>query len=215
MTLELLTLLLLTAGLVLFVLGLRRIWRGRLLAGGVTGGTGVLLVSLAMLLAAVAGNLHTYRRLTHEAEVASLRFERTGAETFRAYLTTPDGRTRLFDLRGDEWQLDARVLKWHGLATLLGLDSGYQLERLQGRWRDPERQARERPTVHDLRPRGGLDLWAFARRHPGWIPWVDAIYGSAVYLPMAHGARYRITIGTQGLVARPENPAAKTVVQEW
>ena len=215
MSLELLTVALLVTGLVLFALGMRRIWRWKLLAGGVTGGVGIGLVTLAMLLGTIASNLHTYRRLTHEAEVARIRFEQTGENTFRAYLTTPDGATRLVDLRGDEWQLDARVLKWHGLANLLGLDSGYQLERLQGRWRDPQRQRREPPTVIDLRPRAGLDLWAFARRHPGWIPWVDAVYGSAVYLPMRRGTQYRVTIGQAGLMARPVNDHAREAVENW
>lgn len=215
MSLDLLALLLAAIGLFLFGFGIRRIWRWRMVSGAAAGGAGIVLITLAMLLAAVAGNLHTWQRLTHEAAVATLRFERTGEQTFRAYLTTPDGRTRLFDLRGDEWQLDARVLKWHGLANLFGLDAGFQLERLQSRWRNPARAAREAPDVHDLRPAGGFDLWAFARRHPGWIPWVDAVYGSAVYLPMAHGAIYTVHMTQSGLVARPQNPAAEAALRGW
>ena len=43
---------------------------------------------------------------------------------------------RFLTLRGDEWQMDARVVNWKPPATLLGLDPIYQLDRLSGRYSD-------------------------------------------------------------------------------
>ena len=47
--------------------------------------------------------------------------------------------------------------------------------------------------------------------HPRWLPFVDAVYGSATYMPMADGARYQVSITQSGLIARPLNPAADAV----
>ena len=39
------------------------------------------------------------------------------------------------------------------------------------------------------------------------MPWADALYGSAVYVPMSDGARYQVVVSQSGLVARPLNEA--------
>ncbi len=215
MGLELAFLILGLAGLLLFGLGIRRIWQWQLTRGGIQGLIGALLLSAALLLASLSANLHTYQRLSHETPVANLRFEQLGPQHFRAYLARPGQDAEIYDLHGDEWQVDARVLKWRGAATLLGLDSGYQLERLGGRYRDLQQEQTARRSVYTLYKGKGIDIWALARRHPDWLPWVDAVYGSATYLPMAHGARFAISMGQSGLIARPLNDAAKVAVESW
>ena len=63
--------------------------------------------------------------------------------------------------------------------------------------------------------RSGLDLWNLTTQYSRWLPFVDAVYGSATYQPMAEGARYEVTITQSGLIARPVNAAAETVAKEW
>lgn len=203
------------AGITLFILGIRRIWRWKMLSGGIQGISGALLISLALLIASVATNLHSYQRLSHENPVASLRFEQLGPQHFRAILARPGETGEIYELYGDEWQVDARALKWHGIATLLGLDSSFHLERISGRYQDPAQESTSPRSVHLLYEGEGIDIWAFARQHPKWLPWVDAVYGSATYMPMAHGARYQITMSQTGLIARPTNLTAEQVVSEW
>jgi hypothetical protein len=202
-------------GVTLFVLGIRRIWRWKMLSGGIQGITGALLISLALLTASLATNLHSYQRLSHENQVATLRFEQLAPQHYRAILARPGEAAEIYELYGDEWQLDARALKWHGFATLLGLDSGFSLERISGRYQDPKQENASPRSVHILYEGQGIDLWAFSRRYPDWIPWVDAVYGSATYMPMAHGARYQISMTQSGLIARPINLKAEQVVSEW
>jgi hypothetical protein len=202
-------------GSALFVLGLRRIWRWKTLSGSLQGISGVALISLALLVAGITANLHTYQRLTHENTVATLRFEKLGAQRFRVYLVRPDQVAEIYNLLGDEWQLDGRVLKWHGLANLLGLDSDFQLDRLAGRYHDPVQDIHARRSVYTLYKGSGLDIWAVARQHPGWLPWVDAVYGSATYMPMTHAARYEVSMTQSGLVARPLNDPAREAIAQW
>ena len=82
---------------------LRSLWR---LAG-------FLVLALAALAASLlAVSLHGYARLTDEVPVATIRFSQTGARSFSAELDLADGRRMVLPVHGDEWQLDARVLKW-------------------------------------------------------------------------------------------------------
>ena len=48
-----------------------------------------------------------------------------------------------------------------------------------------------------------------------WIPWVDAFYGSATYMPMVHGASYSVFVSLTGLLARPNNDIALKAASEW
>lgn len=202
-------------GLTLFILGIRRIWHWKMLSGGIQGISGALLISLALLVASLATNLHTYQRLTHESQVATLRFEQLGPQHFRAILARPEAVAEIYELNGDEWQLDARALKWKGFATVLGFDSGFQLERLSGRYHNVQQESVAPRSVHVLYTGEGIDIWSLAQRYPRWLPWVDAVYGSATYMPMAHGARYQVSMSQSGLVARPTNPVAQKAVEEW
>ena len=83
------------------------------------------------------------------------------------------------------------MLKWRGFANLLGLDARYRLERLGGRYVEIEQERSAARSVYALGAAPALDLWLLARAYPRWLPFVDAVYGSATYLPMADGARYR------------------------
>lgn len=215
MLLQVSTVVLALVGLVLFALGLRRLWRRRLVTGTLQGLTGLLLLAGAALAIALALNLRTYQRLTHESPVAEVRIQALGPQDYRVYLIPAGGKAMSFELLGDEWELDARILKWRGTATWLGLNTVYRLERLSGRYRNVD-QARGAPhTVYQLSDERGLDLWSLARRHPGWLPWLDAVYGSAAYMPLANGARYATTVSNTGLVARPLNEQARQAIEKW
>jgi len=207
---------LLAAGAFFLTLAGTRLRRRRRLAALRSGTTGCGCLALGALLVAAAFNLHTYQRLTHEQPAATLSFSRTGEQRFLVRLEDPaTGETRRFELAGDQWQLEARVLKWHPLGNLLGLDTRYRLERLTGRYTAVADETRAVRTAHSLAEDRGLDIWANAQTLPDWLPLVDARYGSATYLPMADGARYRVTVSQSGLIARPDNDAATSAAGEW
>jgi len=194
----------------------RRVRQRRILAASRSGMGGSLCLALAAVATALLLNLHTYTRLTHEQAVAQIRFAAIGAQQYRAMLTTADDRLRIIDLNGDEWQLDARVLKWRAWANLLGLDARYRLERISGRYRnvaDETDRPRSVIALHDNDR--GLDALAVVQRLPDWAAFVDAQYGSATFLPMADGATYAITLSQSGLVARPSNDAARAAIRRW
>jgi len=69
--------------------------------------------------------------------------------------------------------------------------------------------------VYALHPPERVDAWALLRTWHEYVPWADALYGSATYVPMADGAAYEVTVSQTGLVARPLNDAARLAVGGW
>ena len=203
-------------GAILFFCGARSLSRRRVSAGIVQGLVGLLLGATAGLMMAVLVNLYSYSRLTYETPVAEVRFQKRANQHFWAYVTFGRADATICDIGGDEWQMDARVLKWKGNALLLGSDTLYRLDRLSGRYRDISQERTGERSVYSLGEKGmGLDIWPFVQRYSRWVPWVDAVYGNAAYMPMADGARFVVSVGASGLVARPGNSDAERAVRQW
>lgn len=206
---------LLILGLLLLIGGVRRIWRRSPLTGSVQGLLGLLFMALSGLAIAIAMNLYSYQILVQEQPVAEVRFEALGPQYFRVYLLPEAASSQVLELRGDEWQIDARVLKWHGLANLLGMKTVYRLERLGGRYRDVQQERKGVHTAHRLDNDKGIDLWALAQKSQRKLPWLDAVYGSAAYMPMADQARFRVSMSNSGLVVRADNAIAQKAIDAW
>ena len=215
MNLRIITFIIAALGVLIFFVGLGRLWHRRIIAGCLDALAGLLLVAISAPIVAISMNLYTYDRLTYEAPVAEIRFQEKAPQHFWTYMTLPHTRAMIFDLRGDEWQLDARILKWHGITFLLGFDTAYRLDRLNGRYRNIAQEKTAARTVYSLGEDQGLDVWAIIQKYKRWLPWIDAVYGSATYMPMVDGAQYRVTISTTGLITRPGNDAAKAAVRKW
>jgi hypothetical protein len=194
---------------------LRRLRRLQLARGTMFLVSGAFVLALAGAAALVVMNLHTYARLTHEQEAARVSMRQLGERRYVVSLEPKDAPARHFELRGDEWQIDARVLKWRGLGSLLGFDTVYRLERLSGRYGDISSERAAPRTVFSLAEDPGLDFWTLLRRYHTYMPLADALYGSAAYVPMAEGAEYAVSVSTSGLVVRPGNEVARKAVGGW
>lgn len=183
----------------------------RLLGWGVLAGLSVFLVVAGL----VVVNILTYRGLTAETEVATLAVGTPGPRGFPVTLSRSDGVEQQFELTGQEWQLDARMIKWRPWLNVLGNRPLYRLDRLSGRYRDIAQARSARHSVFALSDNPGVDLWALARKQGDWLPGVDAAYGTAVYLPLEKGARYRVSMSVSGLVARPVSGPGRRAIGNW
>jgi hypothetical protein len=203
------------AGILLLVAAVRHWRRRRVLGGALCGTSALTLILLGVCIALIASNLRTYQRLTFEQPAGELQFTRIAEREYNAVLTYPGGERANFALRGDEWQVDARVLKWHALTNIVGFDTAYRLERIGGRYTRIEDERTQPRTVYSLNPPQRIDPWDLVHRYHSWVPWVDALYGSATFLPMADGALFEIKVSQSGLVARPLNQAARGALAGW
>lgn len=178
----------------------------------------LVLVSLALLASALALSLDGYRRLIAEQPVAQISVRSFAPQQWALRVDLADGTHESVQITGDDWQLDARVIKWTPRAVSLGAQPLYRVERISGRWRDVAKAQAAPPSVSAIGSDGVLDLWQLKRRYPAWLPWVDADFGSAAYMPLLDGARYDVTLAAAGgLIARPadDQTRAKLDAMAW
>ncbi|MCG6937601.1 MAG: hypothetical protein LJE83_05440 [Gammaproteobacteria bacterium] len=210
-------------GLAFAAAGIRRLLQRRFLKAAGLQFSAVSFLLLALVSFLLASNLYSYQRLTFEQAIAEITFQQLADQEYRTDIKSLDSDfQRVVNLKGDEWQLDSQVLTWQGAATLFGLDANYRLHRISGRYADiDDEQTRPRSVFSLLDKKTELienekfDLWQIAHKYQGWLRWVDASYGSAVYLPMTDGAKYQVAISRTGMIARPANSEARQAVSQW
>jgi hypothetical protein len=203
--------------LIIVVRGLLGLFSGRFFGGlgGILGGGLILVISGALLLTGL--DVQTYQRLTYERPVATLTARQLGPKFFEVTVAEPAAEglpappPRVYQVHGDDWRLEARVLKWKGWASVLGLDSQYRLDRLSGRYEETEDELHAERSVYDLRPDppSQIDFWKLARKSSRFAPMVDTLYGSGAFMPLADGGQYEVWITQSGLLARPVNEQAR------
>jgi hypothetical protein len=192
----------------LLIASIDRLSRARLKSGILYLLLGVLVALLGLTAGLAAASLHTYRKLTPDQPGASVSIRRLGERQFRLTLAAPGAAPREFQVLGDEWQLDTRVIKWHGLAALSDVDTVYRFEQLSGRSTATAGQGAAR-SAHGLAQREPVDLWVLLRQYRVYLPFVDADQAATGYLPMADGAEYAVSVSASGPTARPANDAAR------
>lgn len=168
-------------------------------------GAALVVIGLLAIFTLFSGALYTYSVLTDEALVAELRFTALGPQRFEAQLTTDDGCThRAFELFGDQWRLDARFLKWHGWANLLGFDAYYRLSRIEGRYSDVSQQNAQLNVAYPLADEPALDIVDLAAGMGRWNVFVDSTYGSSTFQNVDTASIHRVYRTQTGLIARRE-----------
>jgi len=164
---------------------------------------GLLLISLGVLEGTITVGIQGYRSLAREELAARIAVRPTGPQRFTATLRFPDGREASYTLSGDEIYVDARILKWHALANLLGLNTAYELDRVGGRFRAIEQERSAPRTLHALGQEKPLDVFDLRKRYTFLAPFLDAEYGSATFVPVTEPAELELRVSTTGLLLRP------------
>ncbi|MCW8931945.1 MAG: hypothetical protein OQL19_17135 [Gammaproteobacteria bacterium] len=162
----------------------------------------LLVLFFLVTISLVGTNILTYHRLTHERPIAYIHIKHLNKQSFQMNLLLLENcHKSSYILQGDEWQMDARIIKWHGWANLLGLDASYQLDRVSGRYQNIKQQRMNLPTVFALESLQDYDLWALKKEYQ-WLPLLDAKYGQSVFLPMKNNLSYQLYMTQVGIIAR-------------
>lgn len=161
---------------------------------------GIIVLLAGLLVGSLAIGTYGYRALTREVVAATVTTERLDEDSFGARFEFPNGDTLYLQLAGDELYVDAHILKWKPIANLLGLHTDYELDRVAGRYVDLDDEQSKTRTVYSIAARKPFDLFDIARRRPLLLPFLDAEYGSASFVP-ADGT-YELRVSTTGLLFR-------------
>ncbi len=164
-----------------------------------------VVVLAALLVTLLSASVYTYSALTAETVIAELTFERTGDRQYLAHLRTGDRcAERVLPILGDQWRVDAEFLKWKYWAMLLGLESQYRLDRLEGRYRTAAEENTSPKLAHDLGGATALDVVGVGRALGGLNFLTDATYGTSTYEDIDPDRIYFVYRTTTGIITRSE-----------
>lgn len=177
------------------------------------GSFGFLLLFGALLCLLVINDLSSYKNVTRETPIATVRVFEMEPQEFDVTIATSDGKEQRYTIHGDQWQLDVRLLTWKGPFAGAGAVPLYRLDRLSGRYLSLEQERSDKRSVYSLADSRWLDLWEWLHKYSFWL---DAQYGSAVFMPLTNGAVYSVNLTGKGMLARPINSVAEeALVQPW
>ena len=174
----------------------------------------LVALALALLLGGTGYALRGYRLLGEETAVVEIDARILSPQHWALTLNWPDGSTRQVQLSGDDWRLEAVVLKWKLPALLAGVPPLYRLDRLSGRYDDPAQEMQAPRSVIGFNQADALDVLNLKKRYPQWLPEVDTIYGSGAFLPLVDQGHYTVSLMRTGaLVARPDEATQHRIGQ--
>jgi hypothetical protein len=203
---------LLLISLVQLVVLRQRMHAGRRLAAAWRALLCLACFALALLLAGAGYALRGYRLLSEETPVVEIDAHILSPQRWMVTLSWPDGSTRQEQLYGDDWRVEAVVLKWKLPALLAGMPPLYRLDRLSGRYDDPAQEANAPRTVISLGQGSAFDLLNLRKQYPQWLPEVDTVYGSGTFLRLVDQGHYSVSLMRTGaLVARPDEATQQRI----
>jgi len=160
----------------------------------------------------IALDLLTYYKSQEGEVLATLKFNQLAEQQFDVELVGAQGRPKSYQLWGDQWQLDVRLIRLQGLFTN-DLPS-YKLDRLSGRYLSLEQEKNSQRSVFGFIDDALVDTWPWMLQQK-WLSIIQAKNGSAAFMPMADGAIYEVRLYKRGLLATPVNEQAKLAVEAW
>lgn len=216
MVYDILAALIVTLAVLCALLAVKLLFRRGWFLAWLKGSVGFSLVCLGVVVALVAWDVFHYEEVLEEKPIATISFEQLDEQHYRTTLVTSTGLESSYELRGDQWQMDAKLFKWNRNLMGLGLKPGYRLDRLAGRYYSLELERNAPRTVHALySDTAPLDVWQLCRSLSDRLPWLETVYGSATFVPMSDGALYEVVLTHSGLAAHPLNDRAQSAVNRW
>lgn len=202
-------------GMLVLIVAARLLFDRDWLLGWLRGTLGLAFLATAGVIGLIACDLFSYRALPEDGRLALVSFHADGLQHYRVDIEEGN-KTRSTTLDGDLWQLDARLFKWKGLAALIGLEPGYRLDRLSGRYLAIEQQQ----LAHNIKVTlaespGDIDTWRWLRLSRQDLGLFDPQALRVTFLPMADNATYALDLKPTGLLVQPLSPEAHQAMKDW
>ena len=174
--------------------------------------TGIVSSSFALLLCWQYGG---FSAAASGQKLATVTSRALGRQHFEVSIIAPDQQLSVYEIYGDAWQLDARLVYWDGWLSWVAPTPGFRFERIAGRYNDLQQEIHSRRSVAKFEYSAlGLNSWYWLDQL-GEIPGLRITHGSSVYVPMADEASYGVFLNDAAMQVRAENDAAKAILKEW
>lgn len=191
------------------LIGLALVWKA-LSRPGVVKRLKRLVLGLAFAAAGVLGlgltlALQACQAFVATTPVAEVRCAWTGPQRFNLTIALIEqgrrGLERTVALAGDQWSIGGGIIKWHPWLTALGVPNYHQLTRLGGGFLDAAQERAQPPTVVEL-AEGLSPVWWWLYRLDPYLPFIDAAYGSAAFMPVDPAFVHEVRVSTSGYLIR-------------
>jgi len=164
--------------------------------------TGVGTASLGLWMA-----LASFGDVGHKTHIAEIQCIEMAPGRLRVYYVPLDkegrrGATETYDVAGDQWEVGGDLVRFRSLLTHFGVDTVYQVTRVEGRWLHAEDANSHKATAFDRAHTGSgwLALYQHGTRGPlGWL--VQGVNGGAVSQLPDRRALYNLYVTSDGFVA--------------
>jgi hypothetical protein len=176
---------------------------------GTLGFSALVLMVLGSVLAL---DLLSYFKSNDGQVLATLKFSQLQEQEFEVELVDVSGDSNIYQLWGDQWQLDVRLIRMQGL--LSSKLPSYKLDRLSGRYLSLEQEKNSQRSVYGFMEDNYIDTWPWLTNQK-WLSMIQVKNGSAAFMPMSDGAIYEVTLSHKGLMALPVNEQARVAVESW
>ncbi len=169
----------------------------------------LLWISIFSVLLFAGFFARAYHAFTWEKPIAKISIEPVGQDqTSRVTLTqfiSPDSQAvHQFLIRGDQWMLEGDILKWDNWMNFFGWQTRYRLTRIRGRYIHTEDEIRQPPTIYSLVEREDDPLWRNLYELGPNLPFVDTVYGNAVFQTSDAKKVFLVQVSTSGFTTREE-----------
>ncbi len=196
--------------------GIGRVFQAKFASGFFRVLFGGLTLAGAAIFGLIGLNLQTYAQLTKERLAGQVVLTRSAGGdqfTYNAAVDLADngvlrGDPRNFEVKGEHLRIEGPVLKWKGWANVLGLDSVFRVDHIEGVYVDTDCQNRFYAGRQDLNEQGGSQDQFSTIRNLGesWrlVNAADVLYIDGPRVPMGDGAVYNIKATQAGFELEPD-----------
>lgn len=205
-------------GILMLVGGVGGLLKARFLSGGFRFLFGGAVLAGAAIIGLVGLNLQTYAQLSKERLAGQVVLTKTADFTYTAAVDLADkGKLRgapiNFDVTGEDFRVEGPVLKWKPWANVLGMDSLFRVDHVEGVYVDSNCENQYDPRRADLGEAGGAnDAFKTVRGFgESWkhVNAVDVINIQGSRVPMGDGAVYNIKATQGAFEMEPANQQAR------
>ncbi len=161
-----------------------------------------LLILSGTLLTFVGISVIGYDSLTKEQLAAKIHVEKLAPQDYLVSLDSGNGLIRKYEILGDQFYIDAKIIKWHYFSNMLGFETIYKLDRIGGRYNSFEQEKSKPRSLFKLEEPASLDLFKLQEKYRFLQNLLDAKYGSASFIEAKDNTDYRLLVSTTGLLIR-------------
>jgi hypothetical protein len=205
---------LLSVGALACLLVVARMWVGKeWFIQWVKGNLGILLILLGVLLGFAAVDAASYKQGRTDRPLYKVTIYQLSPQLYELEMEDENGRSERYEVGGEQWQLDVRVLSWWGPLADSGSLPAYRTEMLQGRYLSLEQERTLPKSAFDLADSRWIDIWSIFN---GANLWLEADTWRLQFMPMVNGAFFSVQMTPDGLEAKPLNDVAKLALKgDW